>query len=581
MYTEYDLRQVPISIKSSRQRAIDFLAQNGLRLDDVDYLAAIYPLDSDEMLACGGMKGNLLKCIAVSEQLRDTGMSTRLISHLINLAMQQGHRSVKVFTKPSNRDIFSSLGFHLLASAPQAILMENDLRNIESYKQYLAQQGGEGRRGVIVMNCNPFTRGHRYLIEQASRQVDHLFIIPVREDASIFCYKERKSMIEAGTADLQNVHVLEGSEYSISQFTFPTYFLKNLDDAADTHITLDLDLFATHIAPALQSSVRFVGSEPTDALTRRYNELMHKILPSKGIDIIQIERCQLEEGTIISASVLRKALQRGSLQAAAVMAYPSTIPYLIGHLATQALQQELDTTPKPGLVDQHDSGAHNDMDYRMMCRSIKALHPYFVQLAVEAYCDTLPSLKQLQSAGIEAEKTMLTATHGVNTHKGALFSMGLAVSAASHHYYNNNGVTPEHLQSTIQNMARQFPTPKGTHGAAVVAQHQIPGALDCAIEGYPQLFQSWLPFYQQHRNDRFVLHKLLLLIMTTLEDTNIYHRAGANGARQVKEESAALLEQFSEYGLQQMNQRFITQNISPGGSADMLSLTVFSASILG
>lgn len=101
------------------------------------------------------------------------------------------------------------------------------------------------------MNANPFTKGHRYLVETASKMVDNLYIIVVKEDKSLFSYQERKSMIEQGTKDIENVVVCKGSDYAISAATFPTYFLKELTDATDTHITLDLDLFSTYIAPAL------------------------------------------------------------------------------------------------------------------------------------------------------------------------------------------------------------------------------------------------------------------------------------------------------------------------------------------
>lgn len=580
MYTEFDLRQVPITLKSARRKVEEFLSANALRLDDVDYMAAIYQLDGDEMLACGGLKGNLLKCIAVSEQLRDTGMSTRLISHLVNLAYQNGFSSVKVFTKPKNLQIFSSLGFHLLASAPQAILMESSMRNIESYQHYLKQQALPGRNGVIVMNGNPFSKGHRYLIEQASLQVDNLYIIPVREDRSEFSYAERRAMMIAGTKDLQNVRVLDGTEYSISQFTFPTYFLKNLDDAADTHITLDLTLFASYIAPSLNATMRFVGSEPTDLLTRRYNELMHEQLEPKGISVVEYER-KTQGDTAVSASLIRNHIKTGSLSDSASLAYPTSVPYVIAHLASRALQQELDTTPKPGLVDRQDSGAHPDMDYALMCRSIKALHPYFVRLAEESFSPHLLSTSKLIEVGLDAEKSMLMATGGVNSHKGALFSMGLAVSAVSHLWAIGHTVTKESLQSVIIRLASSFPVPEGTHGAAVTAQHRVKGALSCAVEGYQDLFASWLPYLQSmDTSDPYALHKLLLFIMTTLDDTNIYHRGGSDSAAWVKEQSSMLLNSFSTYGLEQLGQEFVRRNLSPGGSADMLSLTIFVASVV-
>ncbi len=580
MYTEFDLRQVPITLKSSRRKVESFLAANNLRLDDVDYMAAIYHLDDDEILACGGLKGNLLKCIAVSEQLRDTGMSTRLISHLVNLAYQNGFSTVKVFTKPSNLQIFSSLGFHLLASAPKAILMESSLRNIEDYQYYLEQQALPGRNGVIVMNCNPFSLGHRYLIEQASSQVDHLYIIPVKEDRSQFCYSERRTMILAGTQDLSNVVVLEGTDYSISQFTFPTYFLKNLDDAADTHITLDLSLFASRIAPSLKAEVRFVGSEPTDLLTCRYNELMHGQLEKLGISVVEFQRKELD-GAAVSASQLRKSLDEGSLSQSARLAYSTTVPYIIAHLATRALQMELDTTPKPGLVDRQDSGAHSDMDYRIMSQSVRALHPFFVQLSTESHTEQYLAASRLVEIGLEAERCMLQSTGGVNTHKGALFSIGLAVSAASYLWATEHKISIQSLQSTIAQIASQFPDPQGTHGSAVVTQHQVKGALACAVEGYPALFNSWLPYLQSlDADDAYANHKLLLYIMTTLDDTNIYHRGGAEGAKWVKEQSAYLLNDFTPQALDQLGRLFVAKNLSPGGSADMLSLTLFVNSII-
>ena len=148
--------------------------------------------------------------------------------------------------------------------------------------------------GIIIMNCNPFTLGHRYLIEQAAQQVDTLYILVVREDCSMFGYDERKAMIVRGVAHINNVVVCDGSEYSISATTFPTYFLKSLSDASDTQMTLDIDLYRRHIAPALGATVRFVGTEPDDPLTRRYNELMKSMLPLLKILLMLWQRLDLK-----------------------------------------------------------------------------------------------------------------------------------------------------------------------------------------------------------------------------------------------------------------------------------------------
>ena len=580
MFNNFEIRQVPLSLKSSRQKVVNFLAANDLRLEEVDYYAGVFAGDDDELLAGGGLSGDVLKCIAVSDALRDTGMSLSLVSHLLSVAQSNGHQQLKVFTKPENKGIFENFSFHAIASAPKAILMENGngLRNYCSQLNALAGDKGE-KRGVIVMNANPFTLGHRYLVEQAAAQVDTLFIIVVKEDRSLFSYAERKAMIMAGVADIANVVVCEGSDYAISAATFPTYFLKQLSDATDTHITLDLDLFARHIAPALGASVRFAGSEPLDATTRRYNRLMTELLPAQGIDFVEIERCLINDN-IVSATAVRDALTEQTLLKALPLVPHTTVPYLVSRLATDALRQELDTTPKPGLVDCADSGAHTDMDYATMSRSIQAIHPYFTQLALAGFSKTLPQADALRQLGLEAEKAMLAATGGVNTHKGALFSMGLTIVAATHLLFNQKSINATDLQATITQLALRFEQPSGTHGHQVLAQNKVNGALASAQNGYQQLFSDWLPYYSGLNSDPQRLHKTLLLIMSMLDDTNVAYRKGADEMKHVKDEARTLLDDFSLAKLSQMNSDFTARNISPGGCADMLSLTFFVHSLI-
>lgn len=644
-----------------RQRIEAFLKRNGLRFDDMHYYAAITD-DDGEMIAGGGLKGNVIKCVAVDDAHKGEAIANTLISHLIAHANKEGHSNVMLFTKPKNRQLFESLSFRLLAEAPEAVLMETGIGGInnmveqlkkikeesEKYKEYNKECKEDSKeckenseeckeeektnlntstsqhlnistpqhlnittphplnpspsqplttttplRGVVVMNCNPFTLGHRYLIEQAAKQVERLFVMVVREDCSLFAYAERKAMVEQGVAHLENVTVIDGSEYAISQATFPTYFLKRLDDAADTQMLLDLDLFRRHIAPALGATVRFVGTEPTDRLTRRYNQLMHEVLA----DVREIVRLE-KEGNAVSASRVRKAMEQGDMSTIRQLVPPTTLPYIIAHLATQALQAELDTTPKPGLVDKDNNGAHRDMDYALMQRSIDTLHPYFVKLALLGCADALPTHASIRDIGIEAERAMLSATNGVNTHKGALFSMGLAVVAAAHEERkttaNEEQILKERnggedvlvsLQTTIKALAASFPDTNGTHGSKAKLLSKgataIKGALDNAREGYEMLFAEWLPFYIERRkeHDAHTLHKTLLRIMCDLDDTNVIYRTDLATAEEVKQEARALLDSFSKAALKNMDRHYTTRNISPGGAADMLSLTIFIGSI--
>ena len=654
-----------------RQRIEAFLKRNALRIDDMNYYAAV--LDDDgEMIAGGGLKDDVIKCVAVDDAHKGEAIANTLVSHLISHANQEGYGCIKLFTKPKNRQLFESLSFRLLAEAPEAILMETGIGGIsntvealkkikeesEKYKEYNKECKEDNKEckedskeckeeektnlntttpqllntsylttspphhltttmqptGCIVMNCNPFTLGHRYLIEQAAKQVERLYVMVVKEDCSLFAYTERKAMVEQGVADIENVSVIDGSDYAISRATFPTYFLKRLDDAADTQMLLDLDLFRRHIAPALGATVRFVGTEPTDQLTRRYNQLMHEALK----DVREINRLE-KDGNAVSASRVRKAMEEGDMNTIRQLVPPTTLPYIIAHLATQALQAELDTTPKPGLVDKDNNGAHRDMDYALMQLSINTLHPYFVRLAFLGFADTLPSHTVIRDAGIEAEKAMLEATNGVNTHKGALFSMGLAVVAAAYEEKKaaaNKEVRGKEreeeylssLQLTIKALAASFPDTSGTHGSKAKQLSNgtttIKGALDNAREGYEKLFAEWLPFYNERRksHDAHALHKTLLRIMCDLDDTNVIYRTNVATAEEVKQEARALLASFEEayaaenkekcasaieekcasaelLALKDMDRRYTERNISPGGAADMLSLTVFIGSI--
>ena len=619
-----ELIQLNPSIPRQRRRIEQFLGDNGLRLDDVDYYAALVDETTDEIVAGGGLKGGVIKCVAVADGHKGEAVANQIVSHLIAHANADGHQCVKLFTKPQNQKMFESMSFRLLAEAPKAILMETGIGGIKRYCEELRVKSEERRvkseesngeseerrvkseesnselhhlnlstshpimppSGIIIMNCNPFTLGHRYLIEQAAQQVETLYILVVREDCSMFGYDERKAMIVRGVAHINNVVVCDGSEYSISATTFPTYFLKSLSDASDTQMTLDIDLYRRHIAPALGATVRFVGTEPDDPLTRRYNELMKSMLP----DVREVARLQ-QSGVVVSASRVRKAIVENHLALAARLVPPTTVPYIVAHLATRALKAELNTTPKPGLVDTHDSGAHRDMDHALMMRSIRAMHPYFVQLATLGYDSTqLPAHNDIVSIGLEAEKAMFKSTGGVNTYKGALFSMGLALTAATYIIGRGKVAMTTHgkeyvpgdlLSAIIIQLANGFPDTSGTHGsrAKQLAQSgcSLKSALDNAREGYTQLFGEWLPFYETRikGDDSYVKHKTLLRIMCDLDDTNIVYRTDYDTMLNVKTLARHLLEDFSEAGIEDMNRDFVGRNISPGGSADMLALVVF------
>ena len=167
--------------------------------------------------------------------------------------------------------------------------------------------------GSIVMNCNPFTKGHLHLIKKAKEYVDLLIIFLVSEDKSFFSFSERLSMVMKGTENIKDIIIVPSDDMIISNNTFPEYFLKIIDDDLEKNINRDLTIFSKLIAPALNIKYRFVGTEPNDKITRKYNELMKKSLPSRGISVIEIPRIK-ENNSIVSASLVREFIKKGDFK---------------------------------------------------------------------------------------------------------------------------------------------------------------------------------------------------------------------------------------------------------------------------
>lgn len=163
--------------------------------------------------------------------------------------------------------------------------------------------------GAIVMNCNPFTKGHRYLIETAAAQVERLYVFVVEEDKSFFKFEDRFEMVKLGSNDLKNVVVVPSGKFIISALTFPEYFMKDYVREKDFNVSRDVEVFCKYIAPPLNISIRFVGEEPFDPVTFNYNENMKKLLPEYGMRLCEIPRLTIDGDQVINATKVRELLK--------------------------------------------------------------------------------------------------------------------------------------------------------------------------------------------------------------------------------------------------------------------------------
>ncbi len=284
--------------------------------------------DNGELIACGSRQENLLKCIAVSESRQGEGILASVITALKNEAFLNGFRHLFLYTKPKNEMLFSSLFFYPVAKTDKVLLMEDRKNGIYEFLDSLSVKNEKGIIGACVMNCNPFTLGHRYLIEKAAGECDWLYVFILSEDKSRFSAFDRMEMARIGTKDLKNVSVLQTGDYLISSKTFPTYFLKDRETAGKAQCELDIEIFSKHFAPKFNITRRYIGSEPLSPLTDMYNKELIKNLPQKNIEVREITRLE-KEGKVISASSFRALLDEGNLEAAKKLVPQSTFDYII------------------------------------------------------------------------------------------------------------------------------------------------------------------------------------------------------------------------------------------------------------
>ena len=312
---------------STREGWEALLRRAGLEPDSDSDCTALIRDDAGALIAAASRKGNLLKCIAVDDAHQGEGLTATLLTTLRQNAFESGYSHLFLYTKPQNRYMFSSLFFYPIAETKQVLLMENKQGGIQSFLDTLTPAFCDGTVGAAVMNCNPFTKGHRYLIETAAKECDRLYVFVLSEDKSEFSAKDRLELVKLGTKDLPNVTVLPTGPYLISSATFPTYFLKDRENAEAVHCLLDIEIFCNYYAPKFGITRRYVGTEPLSPMTNQYNDALKQYLPEKGITLREIPRLE-QNGAPVSASRIRALLQEKDFAAIRELVPETTYTYL-------------------------------------------------------------------------------------------------------------------------------------------------------------------------------------------------------------------------------------------------------------
>ena len=306
--SNYIISQVSENDLRTLKQVDQLLENEGIKRDkNLECICVMYDEDY-QVIATGSCFKNTLRCFAVRNDHQGEGLLNALITRLMEIQYERGNYHTFLYTKANTALFFKDLGFYEIARVDGCmVFMENRRNGFHDYIKKLFQSKQHGRSAAIVMNANPFTFGHQYLVECATREYDFVHIFILSEEVSLIPFKVRKMLVEQGVSHLSNVICHESGPYMISNATFPSYFLKDEATVIKTHAKLDIEIF-TKIATDMAIECRYVGEEPFSQVTSLYNEVMQRELPEKGIECRVIERKKFND-VVINASTVRQAIK--------------------------------------------------------------------------------------------------------------------------------------------------------------------------------------------------------------------------------------------------------------------------------
>lgn len=328
--SEYAISQIYPSDTRANAQVNTLLEAEGIRRDaNLDYTCGMYD-DEMNIIATGSCFGNTLRCMAVSSAHQGEGLMNQIVTHLIGVQFERGNTHLFLYTKCSSAKFFRDLGFYEIARIEnQIVFMENRRSGFQDYLKKLENETNAIPSGIrcaaLVVNANPFTLGHQYLVEKAATENDILHLFLVSEDASLVPFAVRKKLVMDGTAHLHNIIYHESGPYIISNATFPSYFQKDATAVMESHANLDLTIFV-QIAQTLGINSRYVGEEPNSEVTSIYNQVMATKLPENGIECHIIPRKEVD-GSVISASTVRNALKENQMELLKTLVPKTTLEY--------------------------------------------------------------------------------------------------------------------------------------------------------------------------------------------------------------------------------------------------------------
>lgn len=323
------------------QKVLDLLEAQEIGLDPhVDQTYSYF--EGDNLVGTASVAGNTIRSIAIAKHRQGSNALAEMMNDVMESLFESGYVNIFIYTKPDVVQSFQNIGFYEVERAKvgddSVVLLERKPDGIRNYVKTIERMKTNYEEiGAIVMNANPFTLGHLYLIEYAATHCEFLYVFVVSSEKSIFPFDTRMNLIKEGTKHIENVYVLNGGTYIISGATFPNYFLKTPDRATELQAKLDITIFARQIAKALNIKKRFIGTEPYCDTTEIYNRTMKEILTEYGIKVCEIPRKTVGE-MAISASLVRQFIKEDRIEAVAPLVPKTTYDFLISKDASPIIE---------------------------------------------------------------------------------------------------------------------------------------------------------------------------------------------------------------------------------------------------
>lgn len=344
---DFDIEEIDRNNPAAVNEIAAFLKQEGISLDrNLDYTCAIRN-DDGQVIATGSSYGNTLRCLAVRSGCRGSGIINDVVSHLMEREYSLGISHIFIYAKAVSAQYFQDLGFYPIAEVkPTFVFMENKRHGFNNYLRSLEHEtrkavisnhiyshrhndGHPDAIAAVILNANPFTLGHQYLVETAANHSRLLHLFIVSEDTSLIPFNVREYLVKEGTQHIKNIVYHNTGDYLISSATFPGYFFKDQDDSIRNQAALDVEIFGK-IAAELGITERYLGEESTNAVTAAYNQVMDKRLPELGINVHIIPRLEIS-GITVSASSVRDCISNGDWDTMRKLVPETTYSYFMHH----------------------------------------------------------------------------------------------------------------------------------------------------------------------------------------------------------------------------------------------------------